>query len=100
MEMTSKGLGMTAIVDEQDHVLGVFTDGDLRRALDRNVDLHHTTMLEVMTGRGQTVRPDQLAAETVWIMQNKRINGLLVLDADERLVGALNIHNLFRAGVM
>ena len=100
MEMTSKGLGMTAIVDEQDHVLGVFTDGDLRRALDRNVDLHHTTMLEVMTDRGQTVSPDQLAAETVWIMQNKRINGLLVLDADERLVGALNIHNLLRAGVM
>jgi arabinose-5-phosphate isomerase len=100
MEMTSKGLGMTAIVDAQEHVLGVFTDGDLRRALDGNVDLHHTTMREVMTGHGQTVRPDQLAAETVWIMQNKRINGLLVLDADERLVGALNIHNLFRAGVM
>jgi len=100
MEMTSKGLGMTAIVDEQDHVLGVFTDGDLRRALDRNVDLHHTTMLEIMTDRGQTVSPDQLAAETVWIMQNKRINGLLVLEADGRLVGALNIHNLFRAGVM
>ena len=100
MEMTSKGLGMTAIVDAQEHVLGVFTDGDLRRALDGNVDLHHTTMREVMTGHGQTVQPDQLAAETVWIMQNKRINGLLVLDADERLVGALNIHNLFRAGVM
>jgi len=100
MEMTSKGLGMTAIVDAQEHVLGVFTDGDLRRALDGNVDLHHTTMRAVMTGHGQTVRPDQLAAETVWIMQNKRINGLLVLDADERLVGALNIHNLFRAGVM
>lgn len=100
MEMTQKGLGMTAVVDETGHVQGVFTDGDLRRALDRNVDLHETKMNEVMTGRGQTVRPDQLAAETVWIMQNKRINGLLVLDAEDTLVGALNIHNLFRAGVM
>jgi arabinose-5-phosphate isomerase len=100
MEMTSKGLGMTAIVDDEGHLQGVFTDGDLRRALDRDVDLRRTTMQEVMTGRGHTVRPDQLAAETVWIMQKERINGLLVVDADGRLVGALNVHNLFRAGVM
>lgn len=100
MEMTQKGLGMTAVIDDDDHVLGIFTDGDLRRALDRNVDLHKTIMADVMTDRGTTVRPDQLAAETVWIMQNKRINGLLVIDARDKLVGALNIHNLFRAGVM
>ncbi len=100
MEMTQKGLGMTAVVDDEDHVEGVFTDGDLRRALDRNVDLRSTPMKDVMTGPGQTVRPDQLAAETVWIMQNKRINGLLVIDEDERLIGALNVHTLFRAGVM
>ncbi|MFQ5633783.1 MAG: KpsF/GutQ family sugar-phosphate isomerase [Gammaproteobacteria bacterium] len=100
LEMTRKGLGMTAIVDGHDRLRGVFTDGDLRRALDRNVDVHTTTMKEVMTGQGQTVRPEQLAAETVRIMQDKRINGLLVVDADDRLVGALNIHNLFRVGVM
>ena len=100
MEMTQKGLGMTAVVDDDDHVLGIFTDGDLRRALDRNVDLHQTVMADVMTDRGTTVGPDQLAAETVWIMQNKRINGLLVIDVNDKLVGALNIHNLFRAGVM
>lgn len=100
MEMTQKGLGMTAVVDAQDRVEGIFTDGDLRRALDHDVDLRGTTMRQVMTDHGQTVRPDQLAAETVWIMQQKRINGLLVVDADDRLVGALNVHNLFRAGVM
>lgn len=100
MEMTRKGLGMTAVVDEEDRVLGIFTDGDLRRALDRNVDLHRTKMTEVMTAGVQTVRPDQLAAETVWIMQKKRINGLLVVDGGGQLIGALNIHNLFRAGVM
>jgi len=100
LEMTRKGLGMTAVVDDQEHVEGIFTDGDLRRALDGDIDLRGTTMREVMTASGKTVRPEQLAAETVWIMQNKRINGLLVTDADDRLVGALNIHNLFRAGVM
>jgi arabinose-5-phosphate isomerase len=100
MEMTQKGLGMTAVVDEQGHLEGIFTDGDLRRTLDRDVDLRNTSMRDVMTDHGKTVHPDQLAAETVHIMQTKRINGLLVLDDDGNLVGALNIHNLFRAGVM
>ena len=100
MEMTRKGLGMTAVVDDDGRVQGIFTDGDLRRALDRSVDVHGTKMREIMTGHGTTVRPDQLAAEIVSIMQRLRINGFLVVDRDGRLVGALNIHNLFRAGVM
>jgi arabinose-5-phosphate isomerase len=100
MEMTSKGLGMTAVVDDEGRVRGIFTDGDLRRALDHSVDVHNTAMQDVMTGHGTTVRPDQLAAEIVSIMQKRRINGFLVIDKDERLVGALNVHNLFRAGVM
>ena len=100
LEMTQKGLGMTAVVDERGRIQGIFTDGDLRRTLDRDVDLRRTSMRDVMTDHGQIVQPDQLAAETVHIMQTKRINGLLVVDEDDKLVGALNIHNLFRAGVM
>jgi arabinose-5-phosphate isomerase len=91
---------MTAVVDDDNRVRGIFTDGDLRRALDHNVNVHDTKMQDVMTGHGTTVRPDQLAAEIVSIMQKMRINGFLVVDQDERLLGALNVHNLFRAGVM
>lgn len=100
MEMTRKGLGMTAVVDADGNLAGVFTDGDLRRALDHNVDVHTTRMRDVMTQHGQTVPPGQLAAETVRIMQEKKINGLLVVDTQGRLVGALNVHTLLRAGVM
>ena len=100
MEMTRKGLGMTAVVDSDGNLAGVFTDGDLRRALDQNVDVHTTRMRDIMTPHGQTVPPEQLAAETVRIMQEKKINGLLVVDTQGRLVGALNVHSLLRAGVM
>ena len=100
LEMTQKGLGMTGIVDETGRVAGVFTDGDLRRALDGGVDIHKTTMRELMTGGCKTVQPDHLAAEAVRILEQHKITALLVVDADNRLVGALNIHDLFRAGVM
>jgi arabinose-5-phosphate isomerase len=99
MEVTRKGLGMTAIVDEQDHVLGVFTDGDLRRALDRAADLHTTRMDEVMTRHSKTVRSNTLAAEAVHLMETHRITSLVVVDADD-VVGALNVHDLMRAGVV
>ena len=100
MEVTRKGLGMTAIVDEADHVLGVFTDGDLRRALDRAADLKGTRMDEVMTRRAKTVRADTLAAEAVHLMETHRITSLVVVDAGGTLVGALNVHDLMRAGVV
>ena len=100
MEVTRKGLGMTAIVDETNRVLGVFTDGDLRRALDRAADLHATRMDEVMTRRAKTVRPTTLAAEAVHLMEVNRITSLIVVDADDRAVGALNVHDLMRAGVV
>ena len=100
MEVTRKGLGMTAIVDESDHVLGVFTDGDLRRALDRAADLRTTRMDEVMTRHAKTVRSSTLAAEAVHIMETHRITSLVVVDADDILVGALNVHDLMRAGVV
>src|SRR6202167_1913607 len=100
MEVTRKGLGMTAIVDETNRVLGVFTDGDLRRALDRAADLHATRMDEVMTRSAKTVRPTTLAAEAVHLMEVNRITSLIVVDADDRAVGALNVHDLMRAGVV
>jgi arabinose-5-phosphate isomerase len=100
MEVTRKGLGMTAIVDETNHVLGVFTDGDLRRALDREADLQATRMDQVMTRQAKRVHPHTLAAEAVLLMETHRITSLVVVDADDKLVGALNVHDLMRAGVV
>src|SRR5882757_4335919 len=100
MEVTSKRLGMTAIVDDAMHVLGVFTDGDLRRALDASADLRTTRMDQVMSRNAKTVRPTTLAAEAVHLMETHRITSLVVVDADEKIVGALNVHDLFRAGVV
>ncbi len=102
LEMSRKGLGMTTIIDADDHVLGVFTDGDLRRALDREVDVHRTRMREVMTAGGRVAQPRMLAAEAVHLMETYRITSLPVVsdDGERRLVGALNVHDLLRAGVM
>jgi len=100
LEMTRKGLGMTAIVDADRHIVGIFTDGDLRRALDHGIDVHTTGIAEVMTRGGKTVHPEQLAAEALQVMQNHKINALLVVDAQQQVVGALNMHDLLRAGVV
>jgi arabinose-5-phosphate isomerase len=100
MEMTRKSLGMTAVADDGNRLLGIFTDGDLRRALDGEVDVHNTRMAAVMHPGCITVAPDDMAAEAVRIMEERKITALLVVDDDRRLVGALNIHDLFRAGVM
>jgi arabinose-5-phosphate isomerase len=100
LEMSRKGLGLTAIVDDDRRVRGVFTDGDLRRTLDGQLDVHHTPMSAVMTRNCKVIGPQELAAEAVRLMEQYRITGLLVVDADGRLVGALNVHDLLRAGVM
>jgi len=100
MEMSRKALGMTTIVDAQRHLVGVFTDGDLRRALDKQLDVHRTRMGEVMTNGGRSIRPNELAAEAVHLMELHAITALPVVDADAVLVGALNVHDLLRAGVM
>ncbi len=100
MEMTRKGLGMTAIVDADALLLGIFTDGDLRRALDAGIDVHTTEMQVVMHQNCITSRPDTMAAEAVHVLEEKKITALLVADADDVLVGALNVHDLLRAGVM
>lgn len=100
IEMSDKGLGMTTVVDAGDHVLGVFTDGDLRRMLDKPFDLHRTRMGDVMTRNPKSIQPRMLAAEAVHVMETKRITALPVVDDSGVLVGALNVHDLFRAGVM
>ena len=100
LEMTRKGLGMTAVLDPSDRVAGVFTDGDLRRALDRAADLHTTRMGDVMTRHAKAVHADVLAAEAVHLMEEHRITSLLVVDAAGHAVGALNVHDLMRAGVV
>ncbi|MBM5812593.1 MAG: KpsF/GutQ family sugar-phosphate isomerase [Gammaproteobacteria bacterium] len=100
LEMSRKGLGMTAVVDGDRRVVGIFTDGDLRRALDRRIDVHHVTMGDVMTIGCRSIDAQELAAEAVLLMERHAVNGLLVLDAERRLVGALNVHDLLRAGIL
>jgi arabinose-5-phosphate isomerase len=100
LEMTAKKLGMTAVVDDRDKVLGIFTDGDLRRLLEKTGDIHATPIGAAMTRPCTTVEADLLAAEAVRIMENRKINALLVVDRDHRLIGALNMHDLLRAGVV
>ena len=100
MEMTEKGLGMTAIVDDDRRIMGIFTDGDLRRALDDGADVHSTKMHDVMHTGCKTTSAEILAAEAVNVLEENKITSLLVADDDNRLIGALNIHDLFRAGIM
>jgi len=100
MEMTAKGLGMTAIVDADDKIIGIFTDGDLRRTLDMDIDLQHSAVTRVMTRGGIGIQPDKLAAEALKLMEDNKISGLLVVDEADRLIGALNMHDLLRAGVV
>ena len=97
--MSKKGLGM-CVVTEGGRMLGVFTDGDLRRVLDRRADVHHTTMREVMISPGKSVGAGELAAEAAHLMEKHRITALPVVDAAGTLVGALNVHDLLRAGVL
>lgn len=100
LEMTQKGLGMTAIVDAQDRVLGIFTDGDLRRTLGHEGNLLALPITQVMSRQPRCIGPRHLAAEAVQIMDQHKINGLLVVEDDGRLIGALNMHDLLRAGVV
>lgn len=99
-EMSAKGLGATAIVDEDNRVLGIFTDGDLRRLLENGVDLRATTAAQVMHANPRTITQDALAVEAVELMELYRITSVLVLDAEGRLCGALNSNDLLRAKVI
>jgi arabinose-5-phosphate isomerase len=100
MEMTRKGLGMTAVVEPDGRLAGIFTDGDLRRTLDRPIDIRQATIDEVMTVHGKTARPEMLAAEALKIMEDHKIGALIVVDEKDHPVGAFNLQDLLRAGVM
>ncbi len=100
LEMTRKGLGMTAILETDGTLAGIFTDGDLRRTLDRPIDIRQTTIDEVMTLHGKTAHADMLAAEALKIMEDFKISALVVVDPQDRPVGAFNLQDLLRAGVM
>jgi arabinose-5-phosphate isomerase len=101
LEMSRKGLGMTTVVEEDGRLAGIFTDGDLRRLLDHGeIAIHTIKVAEVMHRHCITVDAQQLAAEALSIMDEKRVNALPVVDADNRITGALNMHDLLRAGVV
>jgi len=100
LEMSRGRMGITAILDRDERVLGIFTDGDLRRTLQKGIDLHATPIASVMTRGPRTISPDKLAAEAVQIMEAHKVNQLLVVDREQRLVGALNMHDLFKARVI
>lgn len=100
LEMTAKRLGMTAVVDKDGRLEGIITDGDLRRALDHGIDLQQEPAGQAMTPSPYTINGEDLAARGLQLMEEKAINGLLVVDADRRVIGALNMHDFLRAGVL
>ena len=100
LEMTQKGLGMTLILAPDRTLAGIFTDGDLRRALDKGIDVREANIAELMTHGGKTARPEMLAAEALKIMEDHKISSLPVVNENNQAIGALNMHDLLRAGVM
>ncbi len=100
LEMTGKGLGMTGVLDAAGKLAGIYTDGDLRRTLNKEVNVYNAKISDVMTRNPKTCRADQLAAEIVALMEKHNINGLMVVDAENRVQGALNMGDLLRAGVV
>lgn len=100
VEMSLKGLGMTAVVDENMQLQGLFTDGDLRRILDERIDIHQDTIESVMTKSPTVAHQDMLAAEGLKIMEDKKINGLIIVNSDNSPIGAMNMHDLLKSGVI
>ena len=100
LEMSRGQMGMTAIVDDAGCVTGIFTDGDLRRTLEKGADLRTTRIADVMSGKPRTLGAERLAVEAVEIMERNKVNQILVVDEGNRLIGALNMHDLFRAKVI
>jgi arabinose-5-phosphate isomerase len=99
LEVSTKGLGMTSVLDDEGRLHGVFTDGDLRRALDSEIDIHRTPIVDVMTHNCVTIRADILAAEALHIMEEHSITALVVVDTEMRPVGVVHLHDILKAGV-
>lgn len=100
VEMSQKSLGMTAITNDKNEMIGLFTDGDLRRALDKRVDVHQTIIDDVMTQKFTTISANSLAIEALNIMEERKINGFFVVDQKNKIIGAFNLHDLLQAGVV
>ena len=100
LEVSRGRMGMTTVLDGHGRVIGIFTDGDLRRSLQKGVDLRSAPITDIMTRGPRTIGPDKLAAEAVEIMERHKVNQLVVVDEDQKLLGALNMHDLFRAKVI
>ena len=100
MEMTKKGLGMTAVVSSEKILEGIFTDGDLRRNLDKGVDIYKTQICDVMHENCKTISANVLATEALRLLEKNKITSLLVVNENNKLIGALNIHDLFRVGLI
>ncbi len=100
VEMSLKGLGMTAIINEEQKLVGLFTDGDLRRVLDNKIDIHTDIISTVMTVNPQVAHGDMLAAQALKIMEDKKINGLIIVDDNNNPIGAMNMHDLLSSGVL
>ena len=100
LEISAKGLGMTAVLDNEQKLIGLFTDGDLRRAFDQRIDILHTTIDQVMTRNCKTIAADALAVEALNLMEQNKITGLLVADEQQQVIGVIHMHDLLRAGVI
>jgi len=100
IEMSAKGLGMTAVTNKHNKIIGIFTDGDLRRVLAQEINIHTQSLSDYVTRSCKTGRPDMLAAEALELMQRFKINALLITDDKHQLQGAINMHDLLRAGVV
>ena len=100
VEMSLKGLGMTAVVNAQNKLVGLFTDGDLRRILDAEINIHQDSITSVMTKQPLVAKQDMLAAEALKIMEDKKINGLIIVDENNHPIGAMNMHDLLKSGVL
>jgi arabinose-5-phosphate isomerase len=100
LEMSRGRMGMTAVLDDSGHVIGIYTDGDLRRTLEKGTDLRATRVDKVMGAAPRTIAPERLAAEAVEVMERNKVNQLLVVDDHKSLIGALNMHDLFKAKVI
>ncbi|GLX77923.1 arabinose 5-phosphate isomerase [Thalassotalea insulae] len=100
VEMSLKGLGMTAVVNDNNELIGLFTDGDLRRILDEKIDIHQDEIASVMTKNPTVANKNMLAAQALKIMEDKKINGLIITDENNQPIGAMNMHDLLKSGVL